>query len=149
MLKFYPLFLCERRILWKIQCSSLTSTWVDVFRWRVRGKWRVELFFAIFFYKSRPMRREDKWRGAFSLVKNSAKIINLYPSSQNTVSGGRLPLSGWSCASGPWCWTGPAPPTPPTPSDPPSATATRTSSLRWQTLKPLWHLKISILLRSW
>ena len=45
----------------------------------------------ISFHKSRPMRREDQWLVAFSLVKNSAKKViptsALYSSSKNTDSG--------------------------------------------------------------
>ena len=45
---------------------------VGVFRWRLGGKWRGELF-CEFFGKSRSMRREDQCCAAFLLVKNSAK----------------------------------------------------------------------------
>ena len=41
---------------------------VGVFRWRVRGKWRSELF-CEFFHKSQTMRREHWWRGAFHWSK--------------------------------------------------------------------------------
>ena len=76
---------------------------VGVFRWRLGGKWRGELF-CEFFYKSRPMRREDQCCAAFLLVKNSAKKITntptLYPSSKNSDSvhsngGKRLPSRRW------------------------------------------------------
>ena len=52
------------------------------------GKRRGELF-CDFFYKSRPMRREDLWCAAISLVKTSAKkfIPALNSSSKNTDSG--------------------------------------------------------------
>ena len=44
---------------------------------KAKGQVKGWVILIFFFLKSRPTRREDYWRGAFSLVKNSAKKSTL------------------------------------------------------------------------